>query len=266
MLQSALWNPLQGKPRYQYRPRLNPAHPLNNGLLGYWLLNEGGGNKFYDLVGKNTFDDLTGCIIDPNGLLVATQQWATCNAPKIPAIGYGNYTVHIDAKIDTYGATGRGMLAFGTYDPAWAFNSVGKLYVYDGGAKTESSVAITAGIRSTFTFTRIGTDANQLLYYSNGRYSSTAQHADSIAAPATIEIGTDRDSNLGTEAAGTYYGVSIYNRALSQSDILLLHTYPYGTTSNPRLIVEPRYAPWVNAGGAPPPVTGYPQLMMMGMG
>ena len=39
--------------------RLIPGHPLANGLVGCWLMNEGSGNKVYDLSGNGNSGTLT---------------------------------------------------------------------------------------------------------------------------------------------------------------------------------------------------------------
>lgn len=39
--------------------RLKQGHPLNQGLVGWWLMNEGGGLKAYDLSGKGNHGTLT---------------------------------------------------------------------------------------------------------------------------------------------------------------------------------------------------------------
>jgi len=43
MKASLIWNPLLGKPRYEYSPVINPDHPDNMGLLRWWIFNEGAG-------------------------------------------------------------------------------------------------------------------------------------------------------------------------------------------------------------------------------
>src|SRR5512139_3172693 len=53
-MRSALWTPNQGKPKYQYRPRLNPQHPLNRSLFGWWLINDGAGSIRDILTGNKT--------------------------------------------------------------------------------------------------------------------------------------------------------------------------------------------------------------------
>jgi len=46
------------KPRWEWRPKLNPNHPLSIRLVGLWLFNETGGLKAYDLSGKNNHGTL----------------------------------------------------------------------------------------------------------------------------------------------------------------------------------------------------------------
>ncbi len=56
--------PLQGAP-------INWSHPLAKGLVGFWLMNEGGGNKIYDLSGNNNTGTLTNMAIPAT----ATSGW-----------------------------------------------------------------------------------------------------------------------------------------------------------------------------------------------
>jgi len=42
--------------------RLNKSHPLARGLVGYWLLNEGSGNKVFDLSGNGKTGTINGTI------------------------------------------------------------------------------------------------------------------------------------------------------------------------------------------------------------
>ena len=42
------------------RALINPLHPLTNGLVGCWLINEGSGSNIYDISGKNNHGIING--------------------------------------------------------------------------------------------------------------------------------------------------------------------------------------------------------------
>ncbi len=43
--------------------RLNKSHPLARGLVGYWLFNEGSGNKVFDLSGNGNTGTFVGDVV-----------------------------------------------------------------------------------------------------------------------------------------------------------------------------------------------------------
>ncbi|MFB0523909.1 MAG: hypothetical protein ACETVZ_00085, partial [Phycisphaerae bacterium] len=45
--------------------QLNKSHPFARGLIGYWIMNEGGGSKVFDLSGN-----------DNTGTFVGNTAWA----------------------------------------------------------------------------------------------------------------------------------------------------------------------------------------------
>ena len=234
---------------------------VNRGLYAWWLLNERVGKRFCALDGRNVFDDLTGCSMGLDGLVNATGQWATCNAPSLPAIGTQPYCVHIELTLTTL-ANATGLFSFGSYDPAFAINAAGQIYVYDGGAGQLTTTGITAGVRSSVTWNRILASASGgwTHQYINGIPSDPRNHADSIPAPATLQIGTDRDSNAGVEAIGTIHSVQLWiGASLTDNQVREMHYYPYGTLSHPRLLIEPQrtwYVPVLEATTPAPTTSG----------
>jgi len=48
------------KPRLFIKPNL--GHPLARGLVGYWLMNEGSGNKVFDLSGNGNTGTFTNSV------------------------------------------------------------------------------------------------------------------------------------------------------------------------------------------------------------
>ena len=208
------------------------AHPLSKGFVGLWLFNEGSGNRVNDLSGNRTiFDDWTNSPVwVPGGLdfeNAVTTQWITSNSPAISAIGTGNYTLILGLKVEAYNVNNCGTFTFGVFDPSWVMDSSGHPYIYDGGNKTASSGVVPIGVDTVVAYVREGTGAGQLKYYIDGVSAGTSTHSDSINAPSTVTIGSDRDSSSIYDYDGVVRFVYLYNRALTSSEVSQLYREPF---------------------------------------
>ena len=145
------------------------------------------------------------------------------NGSGIGTIGTGNYTV--SAWVYKKGTGDKGVITFDTYDPSWAIDGDGHIYIYDSGYKVDSIGTIELNKWQHVVFVREGTGANELKYYINGVADSSVAHADSISAVITFAIGSDRTGNLNHLYYwnGSIDEVAIWDRSLSATEILDLY-------------------------------------------
>lgn len=210
---------------------LDKRHPLAKGLVGCWLLNENPGKlgKVYDLSGYGNHGILEADAYGVPGKFGHALTFdgigdlAACGTNPIFSFGTGPYTVVTCIKKPAFGY--QGVLTFGTYDPAWMTDINGTLLVYDGGSKTASTGAITAGKWYSLGYVRHSTAAGGVNYYINGVQDVTAStHADTISVGTGVKIGTAGGSY---EWIGQIDHLMVWNRALSLGEIRQLYLEPF---------------------------------------
>lgn len=230
---------------------LNSDHPLNRGLVSWWLFNEDGGDQAFDILKKAHTVGGNGGWWRGIGAYVLYGGFPGYGSasPKIPAIGTGPYSIFI--RFVRTDSNGVGLLAFGSYDPAWAIDTTNHAYIYDGGNKGVSTATVSLNVLNSVGWSRLSNAESQTRQFVNGAYSNSVTHADSIAAPTQLMIGSDRYTG-GYVFTGYFYEVAIYNRALTDLEQTQIHHFGFGTPDNPRFIVEPRRTWFVLSGGAPP--------------
>ena len=88
---------------------LNRGHPLAKGLVGFWLMNEGGGNKVFDLSGNNNSGKFLAGLYSPS--------WSSGRFG--PALSFdGNDTVNLSSLI-TFAANTPYTVILWCYVNAW---------------------------------------------------------------------------------------------------------------------------------------------------
>lgn len=245
------------KPRYEWRPRLNPYYALNRNLVAYWLLNESSGLKAYDLV-KGMDLTLNMSYLSWEGDKVNTAAASGTNQPGSCSIRLNNidfgFTNELTYEIEIIPATHsyyqsllhitestRHICNFG-FDNATLkpLLLIGK--ESDGGfAFQVFDDALTAGVRYIIIATYKGsTDVYSL--YVNGVKKPTKTGANPgiwNGTPDKIGFGND---NVGWSEPfkGKTFRIALYNRCLTDSEAEELYLHPFGTRLNPRFLVEPR--------------------------
>ncbi len=218
--------------------RLNKSHPLARGLVGYWLLNEGSGNKVGDLSGNGNTGTFTG------------------TAPSWSAGKFGSAVLlpgtdeHIDLnKNFGFGATTGSpftlLIWFNTSNTGVAGILIGR---YDGttdllqmGISTADNLRVAYGhspfdtIVSTqtvqdgelhcgvFTFSSGGVGN---LYLDGVLVGTDASANNAFIDGTELHIG-NRGGDNADPLDGLIDHAMIYNRALSASEIALLYREPF---------------------------------------
>lgn len=222
--------------------KLNWSHPINRGLVGCWLFNEAGGQKFKDIAGVN---DGTGV----NSPTVATGQYgvgiklSNSVANQYVSIGTNSsLNLSTDATILVFvnlvattgiqwlGATGdnAGNVQFG-FEVGRTANKIDTIWGTSGGGFDilTSTNTISAGKWYMLAVTRTGSGTSwSASLYINGVLDSTQA---GVKAPSSFVAGyIGAFSNGGNQSGNlSLNGVRYYNRALSAQEIRQLYVQPF---------------------------------------
>lgn len=255
--------------------QLNFGHPLSQGLVGCWLMNEGGGRIVKDLI--NISDGLlTSVIWKSNSLSFnGTTSLVNCGSrPKLDnlQISGGSRGMTASAIIFAISAGEGNLGRIMGKDNTTVFNS--GFWVFRVGA---SGALRFAKSSSTDGLQDIGRTANinsilfsrwhHVLVTWNGSMSSTSIHiyvdSKEVSYSAAVEgssaisdsslnfiIGNREDA--GVTFNGQISNVMLWNRALSPSEVMALYEAPYQ-------MIQPIRRRFYIQVGAPPPITTRPR-------
>ncbi len=211
--------------------QLNKSHPLARGLVGYWLFNEGSGNKVFDLSGNGNEGTITGTAPSWYGgkfgfvvMLPGTDEYITVT--DFPGI-LGGFSISMWIKQNAY-VDGCGLLdANGGTDYLFGYFKGNKVRFYVGGftqfvesSKTDFNTDLNwRHIAGTY-------DGATIRLYINGVIHGTtkASAVGSSGAETSFEIGV---YNLTTYFDGFIDIPSFYKRALSAPEIALIYRKPF---------------------------------------
>jgi hypothetical protein len=223
--------------------QLNRSHPLSRGLVGCWLLNEGGGTKIFDLSGNGTHGTFNGNVafnLSPKGTQVyfdGAGDYVDCGDVSIlDGIKSASFVIGIvpvaaldKAIVSKMGAAGdRSFQVF--QDSATNTEFCGD--VWDGATRLflrSSGAALVSGVPAVVSFVWQGLNSGQL--YKDGVLlaNSTVVGTSPVSitnSSVTLQFGKDAGSADGYYTGGINY-VFIYNRALSSQEVALLYASPY---------------------------------------
>lgn len=238
------------KPWGQTKPpvgtQIDLGDPINNQLVGYWLLNEGGGLRAFDYSGRNNTGTLT------NGPIYKPGKF---NAPCLSFDGVDDFvrfafsvnfsSITLAAWVNTKSATIQEIVNADGIDNFsnrfWQFrvNSTGVfdtiLFNSAGTAFTASSVATVNNGKFRFLVGTMDSSGN-MKNYIDGKLDGTQ------TLTGSLKNGTEhpRIGGGGGQTGGSTYflgkidDVRIYNRALSASEIMRLYTEPFAGLSTPK--------------------------------
>lgn len=210
--------------------RINWAHLLARGLVGCWIMNEGSGNKVYDLSGNGN-----------HGTFVNTPEWV----PSKDGIGINFVGTDSDyVSIPNFDPSNQGTVAF------WIVPSVldGVRRRLTGGHNAyEITIEISRRLENQLFNNTFGTETItnlevDKLYHGVFTYDSftdvSRSYVNGILEIDVLEAMSDPggpfELRIGhrTGASGGYYdgvflSMMIYNRVLTSSEVLDLYINPY---------------------------------------
>jgi len=228
--------------------QLNKNHPLNRGLVGFWLFNEGDGKKALDLSGNGNHGTLENMAFPST----AASGWNA--GRKGGALSFDGSNDYVDCGNDAsldiiteitleawiYPTTTGTMEVFDKADSGTAYrsyinaNSKGfQWYVSIGG--TFQPIQSDRGVLPANTWYHIvltHNGTNQVMYINNVVEATTSHSGNLLSEPTSaFLIGSWR--GIATYFNGQIDQVRIYNRALSAEEIKQLYLYPYAGFQQP---------------------------------
>lgn len=238
--------------------QLDVSHPLNNGLVAYWLFNENAGNTVSDLINNNigTFINIASPSnstsgwnpgrLGPSIVLDGIDDYI--NVPKNPSINITSGTISIWMKNYTSTTNDDGQMPIMRCESfSWARLIYGIVHRYYGwivyiGTSANVIAALSYGQLSinqwhnlvfTFQYTP-DTTSTELRLYNNGVFVGTATGISQVGS-GILGYGTSYERDLGI--GGKYNGgnhfngeideVRIWNRVLTDAEISTLYSSPY---------------------------------------
>jgi len=212
---------------------LNLAHPLSKGLVGLWLMNEGSGNKIYDL-SNNGINGLLGTTVVPQGgdiYFPATQVTNYIDLGSTLAQLTKDWTISIWFKRNAISASAHALWS------RWVDSgSQRQIYLYlVASNKLQVDIPyVEAVMTGNYVFSNTETwyhaavirEGSSWKIYANGFLDNSATSATAQEESTNVYLGR---SSAGTGAAfpGFMRHVSAYNRALSAQEVQQLYINPY---------------------------------------
>lgn len=206
--------------------QLNVGHPLARGLVGLWIMNEGGGSRVFDLSGNSNTGVITDAVWVGDGLDFAggaSTDVITLNK------GVALHTTDVFSlvAIVTPSAIGTllGILEGASGSVAWVIDTDGRHMMAKDGVAWITPVggsALQAGETYMLAATYDIGQTTEAFYYVNGALDSySAVSAD--FSDSTSRIGDYNGANFD----GLISHIAMYDRVLSASEILQLYLKPY---------------------------------------
>jgi len=216
---------------------LNPAHPLNRGLVGYWPFAEGAGGKTMDLSGKGNNGTLTNMVQGPTSgwtggnfggamRFDGTNDFVAFTAPDISSSSFS-----ISSWISTRDQSSRAWFSIGNQS---IFNKIIHLAYVSGtslrfgfyGDDNSFTYTLTNNKRYHAVFT-YNNSTNERILYVNGVHVGTGS-GNAFTGTTVGRIGSWINSpNNYLYWNGSIDEVRVHNRALSASEVQQLYTDPF---------------------------------------
>lgn len=221
---------------------LDLSEPINDGLVGYWLFNEGSGNKVFDLsenghtgTFQGTAPSWTSGKFGSAVLLPGTDESIDIGTSSVLDVA-GPFTLSVWIKY-TSSTPNMGIVAnFFPYTKGYmiASSSTAGRIVFSCYGSGFNDLFYTPTLNDGIWHHIVGVDTGVgHIIYIDGVYGNSDSNvfAKGIPTGETFEIGDRRDS--GVPFNGQIDNVAIWNRALSASEIALLYQFPFYGFLNP---------------------------------
>ena len=229
---------------------LDPANPINRGLVAWWPLNEGGGIRANDISGKGNIGNLSGSAkwaggMNSNGVyfdavsseVTTTTNYGTCASlvtMTLSAWVNTSDTVTGGKKIVGIESTQTGTGATG-HDRTLSFGQDGYLHgrIYDGASKQVTSLRTINDSKWHHAVLTVTNNVSISLYL-DGQFQGSAGIGATYTGYANSWLRIGGYKNL---LGAPYYGIDgyflgfinnvrVWNRALSATEIVQLYTQP----------------------------------------
>ncbi len=206
----------------------------SDGLVGYWKMDEGVGTTTLDSSGNGYTATLAGS---------TAPSWATGkygNSIDLDYAGYGEFTDIAFGTTSPWTASfwiypnntknniplGRGTQS--SYVRAYVNGASSSLAVRNTAAETETAVTVTMNTGTWYMVTATADGTGQAKMYLNGQYVGLSNPGAS-GTPITFDrFGTAYPGNINFSIDAKMDEIRIYNRALSNSEVLDLYNYAPG--------------------------------------
>lgn len=208
---------------------LDPANPINRGLVGFWPMWEGAGGKTLDISGKNNHGTLTnGPLWSGGGLeLDDTDDYIATPGVSIPAAS--DFTFALKILPRAWIGNNPGVWRAGSASTGTSFNifqlTTGVPWIRWNAVdilKPVSGYSVPLNEISSLVFT-VGSASN-VAFYSNGVLRHSATHTTDTAAFTINNIGWQ--NLVGERVRGLYDYARVWTRALSALEAQQLYVNP----------------------------------------
>ena len=258
MYGSRLWPKQNIKPKFEYHPQLNGTNRLSNGLIALWLINESAGplnsivKKSGALYKATTSGTPVPTFVDGifgNNVQIATSSVTTQPSfistlvPHQPppvtlaAVCYPTEVITNNHWLLNYqtGTTNDGFRFGARTNWDFTFGGVAD-YLF-------STLTITVNQWYTFVVTVSGNGGTAIAYLYNWNtktYQTQSITVGTMAGTALNKLTIGADGTNNGNWVGVINNVALWNRALSAAEVKDFIFFPYGTSTDPLLIVSPR--------------------------
>lgn len=238
--------------------KLNHAHPLSRGLVGYWVLNEGSGTIVYDISGSGQHGTLTGFSFS------STSGWTgspmggglrgdgsndvvNCGSSSILnpiAMSWCSWVMTTSLSQPYQSPFTRRLGVGNTYAYTWAVKSNGRVAIYvrtAGDTAYDGTGAHIIAVNKWYFVAFTYSSSDGLKGYVNGVLDGTAAANGNISQVADVTYLMD-DPYTGGGVNRTWTGcmdeTRVYNRVLLPNEIKTLYANPHiNLMSNRALLI-----------------------------
>ena len=251
---------------------LDLSEPINDGLVGYWYMPEGSGNKVFDLSENGygmgfvaspiwTSGKHGSAILFNGSTQYLSRNFAFVNAVPLTVVAWA-YTNATGSNQSIFSITDTNTLFDHFRLQRRALNDKIIALTNDSGGSSFSEYPVAPAINTWFQAAAVFAAANSRIVYVDG-IAATEETTSRTPNTGNVDITTIGssfyDSIIKLPWSGKIGMVMLYNRALPASEIALLHRFPFYGFLNPDEIpvLDQYYTVGVGNAGIMTTNTGY---------